>query len=90
MALGVVRGEIERSRLRVLRMIGTMAAGGNAFADDLNKFFADEPGSEIVQCREPSALQRNGPRDSHGFAVAGMAAELAISHFPPCLTNVLM
>ena len=38
MALGVALGEIERSRLRVLRMIGTMAAGGNAFADDLNKF----------------------------------------------------
>ena len=38
MALGVALGEIERSRLRVLRMIGTMAAGGDAFADDLNKF----------------------------------------------------
>jgi hypothetical protein len=38
MALGLVLGEVERSRLRVLRMIGTMAAGGNAFADDLNKF----------------------------------------------------
>ena len=38
MALGVALGEIERSRLRVLRMIGTMAAGGDAFADDVNKF----------------------------------------------------
>jgi hypothetical protein len=38
MALGVTLGEIERSRLRVLRMIGTMALGGDAFADDLNKF----------------------------------------------------
>jgi len=38
MALGVALGEVERSRRRVLRMIGTMAAGGNAFADDLNKF----------------------------------------------------
>jgi C_GCAxxG_C_C family probable redox protein len=38
MALGVALGEIERSRLRVLRMIGKMAAGGDAFADDVNKF----------------------------------------------------
>jgi hypothetical protein len=26
----------------------------------------------------------------YGFAGAGKAAELAISHFPPCLTKVLM
>lgn len=38
MALGIALGEIERSRLRVLRMIGTMAVGGDAFADDLNEF----------------------------------------------------
>jgi hypothetical protein len=38
MALGVALGEIERSRLRVLRMIGTMAVGGDALANDLNKF----------------------------------------------------
>jgi hypothetical protein len=38
MALGIALGEIERSRLRVLRMIGTMAVGGDAFANDLNKF----------------------------------------------------
>ena len=38
MALGVALGEIERSRLRVLRMIGKMAAGGDAFADAVNKF----------------------------------------------------
>jgi hypothetical protein len=38
MALGVALGEVERSRLRVLRMIGTMAAGGNAFGNDLNRF----------------------------------------------------
>jgi hypothetical protein len=38
MALGVALGEIERSRLRVLRMIGTMAVGGDAFSDDLNTF----------------------------------------------------
>lgn len=62
MALGLARGEIENSRLRVLRMIGTMAVGGDAFADKLNAFnrtmnlgqrlsrwFAVEHGS--TQCR---------------------------------------
>jgi hypothetical protein len=38
MALGLALGEIEDSRPRVARMIATMALGGNAFADDLNKF----------------------------------------------------
>ncbi len=38
MALGLALGEIENSRLRVLRMIGKMAMGGDAFADDLNAF----------------------------------------------------
>jgi hypothetical protein len=38
MALGLALGEIEDSRLRVARMIATMALGGDAFADDLNKF----------------------------------------------------
>jgi hypothetical protein len=63
MALGAALGEVERSRLRVLRMIGTMAAGGDAFADDLNKsnrtmnlghqlakWFTDAFGS--TQCRD--------------------------------------
>jgi hypothetical protein len=36
MALGLALGQIENSRARVLRMIGTMAVGGNAFADELN------------------------------------------------------
>ncbi len=38
MAMGLATGGIENSRLRVLRMIGTMAAGGDAFADNLNAF----------------------------------------------------
>ena len=38
MAMGVALGKIEDSRLRVLRMIGTMAIGGDAFADDRNAF----------------------------------------------------
>lgn len=38
MALGSALGQIENSRARVLRMIGTMAVGGNAFSDELNAF----------------------------------------------------
>jgi hypothetical protein len=38
MVLGLMLGEIENSHLRVLRMIGTMAIGGDAFTDDLNAF----------------------------------------------------
>ncbi len=38
MALGLVRGEIENSHLRVLRMLGKMAVRGDAFADDVNAF----------------------------------------------------
>jgi hypothetical protein len=62
MALGIAFGAIEQSRLRVLRMIGLMAVGGDAFADDRNAFnktmnlghslsqwFAAEFGS--TQCR---------------------------------------
>ncbi len=39
-ALGVALGRIENSRLRVLRLIATMAVGGDAFRDDLNEFNA--------------------------------------------------
>jgi C_GCAxxG_C_C family probable redox protein len=38
MALGLAVGEIENSRPRVLRMIATMAVGGDAFADKINAF----------------------------------------------------
>ena len=38
MALGLAVGQIEYSRLRVRRMIATMAVGGDAFADELNAF----------------------------------------------------
>jgi hypothetical protein len=37
-ALGAATGTIERSRIRVLRMIGLMAIGGDAFADKYNAF----------------------------------------------------
>lgn len=38
MALGLALGSIEDSRLRVLRMLGKMAVGADAFADHLNAF----------------------------------------------------
>jgi hypothetical protein len=38
MAVGLKLGEIENSNLRVSRMLAIMVAGGNAFADHLNKF----------------------------------------------------
>jgi C_GCAxxG_C_C family probable redox protein len=38
MALGLALGKVEDSRRRVLRMVGTMAVHGDAFADDLNAF----------------------------------------------------
>jgi hypothetical protein len=38
MALGLALGTIENSRPRVLRLIATMAVGGDAFADSLNDF----------------------------------------------------
>lgn len=62
MALGMRLGEIEDSRVKVLRMIGTMAVGRNASADHLNasnpvlrlghdlaEWFTEEFGS--TQCR---------------------------------------
>lgn len=77
MALGLAVGQIENNRLRVLRMIATMAVGGDAFADDLNAFnrvmnlghdlarwFEDEFGS--TQCRTLTGCDLNtmdGVRD---------------------------
>lgn len=50
MALGLARGRIEDSRPRVLRMIGTMAAGGDAFADHVNAFNpAMNRGNELAE-----------------------------------------
>jgi C_GCAxxG_C_C family probable redox protein len=38
MAIGIKLGEIENSYLRVTHMLALMATGGNAFADEVNKF----------------------------------------------------
>ncbi len=63
MAIGLEAGEIEGSRLRVIRLLAIMTVGGDAFDDRLNKFnpsmnrghrlsrwFASEFGS--TQCRK--------------------------------------
>ena len=63
MAVGLKAGEIENSRLRVIRLLAIMTVGGDAFGDHLNKFnpsmnrgyrlsrwFANEFGS--TQCRK--------------------------------------
>jgi hypothetical protein len=63
MAIGLRTGEIEDSRLRVIRLLAIMTVGGDAFDDRLNKFnptmnagfrlsrwFANEYGS--TQCRK--------------------------------------
>ena len=63
MAIGLRAGEIEDSRLRVIRLLAIMTVGGDAFDDRLNKFnpsmnagyrlsrwFANEYGS--TQCRK--------------------------------------
>lgn len=38
MAIGLKDGQIENSRLRVIRLLAVMTVGGNAFDDRLNKF----------------------------------------------------
>ena len=63
MAIGLEAGEIEDSRLRVIRLLAIMTVGGDAFGDHLNEFnpsmnrgnrlakwFASEFGS--TQCQE--------------------------------------
>ncbi len=85
MALGLALGEIENSRLRVLRMIGTMAMGGEAFTDELNEFnrimnlghqlsrwFADEFGS--TQCRAITGSDFNTPSGVARYIESGGTA----------------
>lgn len=57
MALGLKLGEIENSRLRVLRMIATMAIGGNAFEDRLNAFNKTmNLGHDLARWLQPKVL----------------------------------
>jgi C_GCAxxG_C_C family probable redox protein len=82
MALGLALGEIENSRLRVLRMIATMAIGGAAFADKLNAFnkimnlgallsqwFAGEFGS--TQCRAITHCDFSTPQGVRHYIESG-------------------
>jgi hypothetical protein len=74
MALGLGAGELEWSRLRIARMLVTMAAGGDALADGLNAFngsirrghglarwFEGEFGS--TQCRDITGCAFSSPAD---------------------------
>ena len=92
MAPGLTLGAIENSRLRVLRMIATMAMGGNAFADSLNAFnrsmnrghelspwFAAESGS--TQCREITRCDFSRMREvNRSIDDGGTARCLALAH----------
>ena len=72
MAMGLKAGEIENSRLRVIRLLATMTVGGDALDDRLNKFnasmnrgnrlakwFASEFGS--TQCRKITGCDFSDP-----------------------------
>jgi hypothetical protein len=92
MALGLRFGEVERNRLRVLRMLGTMALGGNAFADKLNAFnktmnlgqhlaqsFAAEFGS--TQCRSITQCDFSTADGVQRYVEGGVTAHCrAIAH----------
>lgn len=78
MALGLALAEIEHSRVRVLRMIATMAVGGDAFADDVNAFnrimnlghelarwFDAEHGS--ILCRDLTGCDFSTREDAVGY-----------------------
>jgi hypothetical protein len=78
MAVGLRLGEIENSYLRVTRMLATMIAGGNALADNMNKFnrllnighrmskwFKKEFGSTL--CREITQCDFSSLEDVHRY-----------------------
>ena len=78
MAIGLKIGEIEDSFPRVVRMLATMIAGGNALADNMNKFnrllnighrmskwFKNEFGSTL--CREITQYDFSSPEDVHRY-----------------------
>jgi hypothetical protein len=78
MAVGLKLGEIEDSFPRVVRMLAIMVAGGNALADNLNKFnrllnighrmskwFKNEFGSTL--CREITQCDFSSPEDVYRY-----------------------
>jgi hypothetical protein len=82
MFLGLSLGEIEDSPRRVLRMIGIMAVGGDAFVDDLNAFnrvmnlghelarwFKEQYGS--TQCRDITGCDCSTLAGARTYAESG-------------------
>ncbi len=82
MAIGLKLGEIEDSNLRVIRMLATMIAGGNALADHMNKFnrvmnignrmskwFKNEFGSTL--CAEVTQCDFSSLGDVHRYIEKG-------------------
>jgi len=89
MAVGLKLGEIEDSNLRVFRMLAIMVAGGNAFADNLNKFnrlmnignrmskwFNKEFGSTL--CREITKCDFSSSVDVHRYIDEGTVTNCKI------------
>jgi hypothetical protein len=74
-ALGTAIGRIENSRLRVLRMIATMAVGGDASRDELNAFnHSMNQGHRLCQwfTREFGSTQCRAITDCDFSTVAGV------------------
>jgi hypothetical protein len=92
MAVGLRLGEIEHSRLRVLRMIALMVIGGDALADPINKFnrvmntgtrmsqwFTQEFGS--TQCRAITQCDFSSQADASRYIESDCVSKCAtISH----------
>ena len=89
MAVGLELGEIEDSFPRVVRMLATMIAGGNALADHINKFnrllnignrmskwFKKEFGSTL--CREITQCDFSSLEDVHRYIGKGSFATCKI------------
>jgi len=89
MAVGLKLGEIEDSFPRVVRMLATMVAGGNALADNMNKFnrllnighrmskwFTKEFGSTL--CREVTQCDFSSLGDVHRYIENGSLATCKI------------
>jgi predicted acylesterase/phospholipase RssA len=78
MAMGLRAGEIEHRRRKVVRMLGIMTVGGDAFGDDLNafnrsmnrgyalsKWFRGEFGS--TQCQAITGCDLSDPAGVSGY-----------------------
>jgi hypothetical protein len=85
MAMGLGAGEIENSRLRVIRLLALMTVGGDALDDRINKFnpsmnrgyrlskwFAGEFGS--TQCRAITGCDFSDPKGVSDYVVGGQVA----------------